>query len=96
MYKIYKSAKAEDDLTNIWVYTLDKCGLDQADQYIDELADTLKFLASNPLICAERSEFVPPVRLHHHGRHLIIYTVEHDHIFIIRVLHDRVDLARHI
>lgn len=96
MYKIYKSAEAEDDLADIWVHTLKKWGIEQADKYIDELADTFELLASNPLMCSERHEFVPPVRIHHHGRHFIIYTVESDHIFIVRVLHDRVDPARHL
>ncbi len=96
MYKVYKTAEAEDDLTDIWVYTLQTWDIIQADKYIDELADTFEFLASNPLICPERGEFMPPVRIHHHGRHFIVYIVESDHILIVRVLHDRVDLERHL
>ena len=96
MYKVYKTAEAENDLTDIWVYTLQTWDIIQADKYIDELADTFEFLASNPLIYPERHEFMPPVRIHHHGRHLIVYIVENDHILIVRVLHDRVDLERHL
>jgi toxin ParE1/3/4 len=96
MYKIYKSAAAENDLVDIWVYTLQQWGIEQADKCIDDLAVTFRLLAANPLIGTERHQFVPPVRFHHHGRHVIVYTVESDRIFIIRVLHDRADPARHI
>lgn len=65
-------------------------------RYYAELVDTFQLLADTPFICPERSEFVPPIRIHHHGRHLIVCTVEKDYILIVRVLHDRVDLARHI
>jgi len=96
MYKISKSAAAENDLAGVWAYTLQQSGIEQADKYINDLAATFRFLPANPSLGAERHEFVAPVRFHHHGRHVIIYTVESDHIFIIRVLHDRADPARHI
>ena len=37
MYKVHKSTTAEEDLTDIWVYSLQEWGIDQADRYIDEL-----------------------------------------------------------
>ena len=39
----------------------------------------------------ERTEFDPPVRLHPHKAHLIVYRLEADHLLVIRVLHRRSD-----
>jgi hypothetical protein len=49
-------------------------------------------LAENPLICPERIEFVPPVRIHHHDKHLVVYIYENNAILIIRLLHERMDI----
>ena len=82
--------------SEIYVYGHEKFGYTQAEKYHAELIATFQLLADTPFICPERSEFVPSVRIHHHGRHLIVYTVETNHILIVRVLHDRVDPARHL
>ncbi len=44
-----------------------------------------------PEIARERTEFHPPVRLHPHQAHLIVYQLEDKHLLIIRVLHRRTD-----
>lgn len=43
-----------------------------------------------------RNEFEPPVRIHHHGRHLIVYQNQNEHILIIRILHDSMDIEQHL
>ena len=44
----------------------------------------------------ERSEFQPPMRLHSYRAHVIVYIVESSGILIVRVLHRRQDLERHL
>ena len=44
----------------------------------------------------EHREYRPPVRIHHHGKHYIIYLIESDHLLIVRILRDEVDLTRHL
>jgi toxin ParE1/3/4 len=70
---VVKQAQAEQDLVDIWLYTFNEWGEQQADKYLDELAAALNLLAQPPLICRERSEFTPPVRIQHHEHHLIVY-----------------------
>ena len=65
--------EAEKDLEDIWHYTAKEWGTDQAIQYIDDLDGAFMLLARTPLMCRERSEFTPPVRIHHHKKHLIVY-----------------------
>jgi len=84
---------AEIDFEKIWLYTAKKWSVVQAIKYTTELERVFWVLADNPLMCRERFEFKPPVRIHHHGSHLIIYkmTVE-QHISIVRVLHEGMDI----
>jgi len=67
---IYKQTQAKQDLIDIWLYTFEQWGEAQADTYLDDLEAALLLLAEQPLICRERTEFIPSVRIHHHARHL--------------------------
>ncbi len=91
MPRIAKRAQAEQDLLDIWLYTFTEWGERQADKYLDELSNALTLLAEHPQACRERLEFNPPVRIHHHANHLIVYLVRNDGIEIIRVLHDSME-----
>jgi toxin ParE1/3/4 len=92
MPRIYKQARAEQDLVEIWLYTLNEWGEQQADSYLDELAAAIQMLAKQPLVCRERPELNPPVRIHHHARHLIVYLAVDDGISVVRILHENMDV----
>ncbi|MCZ8207155.1 MAG: type II toxin-antitoxin system RelE/ParE family toxin [Aquidulcibacter sp.] len=79
--------QAEHDLENIWTYTATTWSVAQAESYIGHLSNTFDLIAHAPLIARERSEFTPPIRLHRHQSHLIIYRLVDDSLLIIRVLH---------
>lgn len=91
-----KTGLADGDLIDIYVYGYRSFGVSQAEKYYSELNEIFQFLAETPYVCRERTEFIPPVRIFHHGRHLIVYLVNDDHILIVRVLHDSMDIKRHI
>lgn len=92
MPQIYKQALAEQDLINVWLYTFETWGEKQADKYLDDLEQTMLLLAETPLICRERDELTPPVRIHHHSHHMIVYEAVPDGINIVRVLHESMDV----
>ncbi len=85
------SKKAAQDLKEIYQYSYREYGERQADNYIQELEKVFNLLAENPLLCRERIEFIPPVRIHHHNKHLIIYINEQNTILIVRLLHEKID-----
>ncbi len=93
-YKILP--KARFDLEDIWLYGVNQWGLKQAEHYLEELEQSFQFITENPKLCRERDEFTPPVRIHHQGRHLIVYFINDDHILIIRVLHNSMDIEQHL
>lgn len=90
--KFQKSVLADEDIIDIYQYTHRNFGPLQAETYHQSLHNTFIFLAENPLIASERLEFMPPVRIYHHKKHLIVYVLQEDGIFIVRVLHERMDV----
>jgi len=93
MTRIYKLLlEAEKDLENIWNYTVRKWSVDQATIYIDQMDNAFQLLAENPHLSREYDEFDPPVHIHHHKKHLVVYLINHTDILIIRVLHEAMDI----
>lgn len=84
--------EAENDLESIWLYSANNWGVDQAHAYIDGLVDIFQLLSDNPLMCREQSEFTPPVYIHHHAHHLLVFILSDIGIDIVRVLHESMDI----
>jgi len=90
------SKEAENDLLEIYRYGFINYGESKVDLYIEVLKEKCQFLADMPNLGPDRDEFNPPVKIHHHRKHLIIYVIEDDSILIVRVLHDRMDIQQHM
>ena len=82
---------ADDDLVRIYAESAARFGPNQADFYHDLLFDAFDRIATNPEIARERDEYVPPVRIHAVGAHVIIYVQTDDNVLIVRVRHGRED-----
>lgn len=87
------SRKAQSDIRDIGQYTQQLWGREKRRAYLWGMDAAFRLLAANPLCAAERREFEPPVRIHRYEKHLIIYRAEPGGVFIIRVLHERMDIA---
>ena len=87
------SEKVRADIDGILDYTWSRYGEAQARRYYLDLRDAMDLLADNPLIARERDEYAPPVRIHPHGRHVIVYREEDGGILIVRVLHQSMDIG---
>lgn len=83
--------RALDDLEEIWRYTAETWSIIQADRYTDDLARVFETIATLPTLARERTEFDPPVRIHTHESHLIVYVLTDDHVVILRLLGGRQD-----
>ena len=90
------TAQADADIIDSYLYGFEKFGRDQAERYEEGLRHVVDLIADNPRLAAERSEHSPPVRVHHHAKHHIIYLIEDAHILIVRVLRDEMDLTKHL
>ena len=86
-WKLLPSAAA--DLDAIWDYTADTWSVDQAESYLSGIEHTLELLVAHPELGPEHQEINPPVRLHPHRSHLIIYRLEAEFVIVLRIGHMR-------
>jgi toxin ParE1/3/4 len=89
VYRVCLTPEAGSDLKGVWVYTAKMWSVDQADHYINDLVAKFDLLAKAPFIARERTEFVPPVRIHRHQSHVVIYRLTGENLDILRVAHMR-------
>lgn len=72
---IRKTARATDDLIDIWQYSPEKWGEQRADDYLDELDSQIQGLLNNPNLGKSFDDVRPGYRATHVNRHMIFYTV---------------------
>ena len=96
MRQTFFSKKAEKDLIEIYRYGFLNHDEQKAELYVESLKEKCQALADSPFLYRERKEFTPPVRIYHHKKHLIIYTVETNYILIVRIQHERMDIQKHL
>ncbi|MCC7267747.1 MAG: type II toxin-antitoxin system RelE/ParE family toxin [Caulobacteraceae bacterium] len=85
------SRRADEDVVAIYVEGVREFGADQAETYYAGLVETFLFLAEFPKAARERTETRPPVRIHPYRSHIVVYVIEGDDIWILRVRHGRED-----
>ncbi|MBY6243895.1 type II toxin-antitoxin system RelE/ParE family toxin [Methylosinus sp. Sm6] len=85
--------RALADLEDIWLFSAEAWPISQADRYVDDLVRVFELIATMPTMAREHRELSPPVRIHVHESHLVIYRIADDHVSIIRLLGGRQDWA---
>lgn len=94
-YRISK--KAIEDLDNIWLYTQENWSVTQADRYYNLLIAEIEYIALNPNAGKDISRIRAGYWSSQVKSHLIFYKVATDHtVEIIRILHQRMDVKRHL
>lgn len=96
MYEVRKSAEAEEDLVDVWMYSLREWGIRQADKYLDVLEAGFAQLETNAKLGKSRDDLRPGYRSLAINRHIVYYTVEESVIRVIRVLHDQMEPDQHL
>lgn len=96
---------AQRDVAAIRAWTRRQFGARQAQTYARTLSLALQALGEGPDVAGAqtRDDLAPGVRILHvarqgrHGRHFVVFRVSGARrIDVLRVLHDSMDLARHI
>jgi toxin ParE1/3/4 len=90
------SRAARRDLREIWHYTADRWGLDQADRYVRQLHRAFDAIANDPQKGRRYDEVRRGYRMLPAGTHMIFFRVRDQTIDIIRILHQRMDFDRHL
>lgn len=91
-YKI--TTEAKDDLENIWLYTLKKWSLEQADRYLNLIMDEIDYIAANPNSGKDFSYVRKGYLKTRVKSHFIFYKINpmQSEVEIIRILHQQMDI----
>jgi toxin ParE1/3/4 len=87
---------AERDVLDIHLYTLEHFGPAQADKYIADLFARFSTLAARPSLGRDFGDIHPDARRANQASHAIYYRTDTDGILILRILHQKMDPARHL
>ncbi|CDZ65088.1 type II toxin-antitoxin system RelE/ParE family toxin [Neorhizobium galegae] len=90
------SPRARRDLEEIWRYTFQKWSRAKADDYYHELIDAMLELAGDTRRGKPLDHIRPGYFSLSSGSHFIIYKRIGARISIVRVLHQRMNLGRHL
>ena len=93
-YRLSKAA--QNDLLQIREYTQENCCKEQARLYVTELATEFKQLSLSPAMGRPRAEIDDSVRSFQVRHHIIFHRQTKTGIEIARVLHEAMDLERHL
>lgn len=96
MLKLHVTPKAESDLVDIWLYSCEEWGLDQADKYLDLLEMGMKQLLNHPLLGANYSYVRQGYRRLQIEHHAVFYQVLEPEIRVVRVLHEDMDAPQRL
>src|SRR3546814_20880836 len=84
---------SSDLSTDVWLYSADRWGVDQADDYVGQIEDNLRKAAAG-LRIAQPIDELWKIRS---GHHLCLFAKEADDvIWVIRILHERMDVKTQI
>ena len=86
------TATAEQELHNIYTYSLEKWGKKQADEYLKQLEDAFHLLLNNPHLGKQRNELKQGYRSLIIQKHSIFYRINNNEINILRILHVCMDV----
>lgn len=95
MKSVKYARRANADLEDITDYTARTWGAQQAKKYIREIRSQIEGIASGDLISHPLQVARDGIFKSRVNRHLIIFEQTHDTIFIVRILHEAMDIPRH-
>jgi toxin ParE1/3/4 len=91
------SGKADEDLTEIYRFSLERFGRARANAYLLALEERFTFLAENPALGHNIDMIRKGYFRYEHVSHSIFYTRKNaGTIIIVRVLHNSMDAPRHM
>ena len=90
------SAQAQRDLVQIWAYSVENWGEEQAVQYVAQVRAALELLRTNPGLSRSSEDVRPGLRKFTVGSHVLYVRVGDTFLRLVRILHGRMDASRHL
>jgi len=96
MTQIQFTNAARQDLKDIFRYSVRNWGRPQAQKYSEQLKQHVNKIAQDTAFTKPVPTGRPDLRQSTVGRHLIIFEQSEDKFLIVRILHEAMDISRHI
>jgi toxin ParE1/3/4 len=90
------TATADAQLQDIWRFTCDRWGPDQADRYLRDIDQGLEAAINTPALLLQRPELGLGVVSRRIGSHVVYGVPRGEDLLIIGVLHGAMDPQRHL
>jgi toxin ParE1/3/4 len=90
------SKKAVADLEGIWLYSVEKWSIDQADRYYNLIFDEINYICRNSNSGKSMEHVRKGYRASKVKSHFIFYRIVNDTIEVIRILHERMDIGNRL
>ena len=90
------SPRAQKDIDDIWDYTVERWGEQQADAYVRLLEAAIAAVAADPTIGQACDDVRPGYRMRFVGSHILFYRTTMTALIVVRILHQRMDVERHL
>lgn len=87
---------ALNDLEDIWDYTARAWSVQQANKYYNEIIETVERICLNPSIGRSIQEVKKGHLRMNTKAHMIIYKTNAKNVHIDRILHQRMDIDKHL
>ena len=89
--------RASEDLAKIWNYTFDTWSENQADHYFRMLLNSCQDISDGRVYGKQYDGIYPGLLGKRAGKHIIFYQlISQDVVEIVRILHERMDLGKHL
>lgn len=96
MAKIQFTNAARQDLKTIFTYTIRTWGKPQAERYAAQLKMHIDKIAQNAVFSKPVPNSRPNLRQSTVGSHLVIFEATDTETLVVRILHEAMDVSRHI
>ena len=96
MSRFVLSPRAQTDLNDIWDYTAQRWGIDQAERYLRRIAEAVDLIAETPERGRNCGHVREGYRKYPVGSHVLFYREMSAGIDVVRILHQQMDFDRHL
>lgn len=95
-YTLSLTQAAEEDFIDILVYTVQEWGEDKQKEYDASLCHALDVVKDNPFLGYRHTLLPEDHRCLNVRKHVLVYQITNSHIFVLRILHQRMNLPDHV
>lgn len=95
-YTLFLTQAAEDDFIDILIYTVQEWGEDKQIEYEASLSHALDVVKDNPFLGYRHTSLPEDHRCFNVRKHVLVYQITNSHIYVLRILHQRMNLPDHV